>query len=133
MTVTLGQGANATIEDSPVLSTLLDRLVHDTRAKSHQIPTDQDIKALVAEFREAQYDRSHAIYKETRLAGQFQTRKGFIKRVMGAISCHTDQLHGSRTASKRGGSNWVRWGIVPLSLVLGVSLLAKYQDAARSW
>ncbi|KAL2849327.1 hypothetical protein BJX68DRAFT_267179 [Aspergillus pseudodeflectus] len=89
MTVTLGQGANATIEDSAVLSTLLDRLVHDTRAKTHQTPTNEDIKALVAEFREARYDRSHVIYNETRLAGQFQTRKRFIKRVIGRYTCRT--------------------------------------------
>ncbi|KAL3443880.1 monooxygenase [Aspergillus insuetus] len=83
MTVTLGQGANATIEDSAVLATLLDRLVHETRAKPHQTPTNEDIKALFAGFREARYARSHMIYNETRLAVQFQTRKGFIKRVIG--------------------------------------------------
>ncbi|KAL2793257.1 hypothetical protein BJX66DRAFT_339010 [Aspergillus keveii] len=162
MTVTLGQGANATIEDSAVLATLLDRLVHDTRAKARQTPSNEDIKALFAEFREARYARSHEIYKETRLAGQFQTRKGLIKRVIGPyiMPYLTDYMadgmsnliaggpvvgflplparrmdgweeYSNRNASKHGGSNWVRWGVVSLSLVLGVSLLAKYRDAGR--
>jgi FAD dependent monooxygenase len=162
MTVTLGQGANATIEDSAVLATLLDRLVHDTRAKARQTPRNEDIKALFAEFREARYARSHEIYKETRLAGQFQTRKGLIKRVIGRyiMPYLTDNMadgmsnliaggpvvgflppparrmdgweeYSNRNASKHGGSNWVRWGVVSLSLVLGVSLLAKYRDAGR--
>jgi hypothetical protein len=138
------------------------RYIHDTRAKAPQTPTNQDIKALFAEFREARYARSHVIYKETRLAGQFQTRKNFIKRVIGRyiIPYLTDYMadgmsnliaggpvvgflplparrmdgwekYGSRNPSKHGGSRWIRWGVVSLSLVLGVSLLAKYRDSGR--
>ncbi|KAJ0416885.1 hypothetical protein BJY00DRAFT_325893 [Aspergillus carlsbadensis] len=162
MTVTMGQGANTTIEDSAVLATLLDQLVHKNTSKPHQAPTVGDIKALIAEYREARYARSQAIYNQTRLAVQSQTRQGLVKRVMGryimpyminqmadglsvlmadgpvvgflplpAGSADGWEKYRSRGASKRGGSNWVRWSVVSLSLVLGVSLLAKYQAALR--
>ncbi|KAL3463733.1 hypothetical protein BJX64DRAFT_276360 [Aspergillus heterothallicus] len=160
MTVTMGQGANATIEDSAVLATLLDRLVHEGTTKTHA--TDEAIKSILAEFQALRYPRSKTIYNQTYHGVRMHTRNGIARRLTGRYIMrsqiesmtdaqsvllavgpvvgfiplperHTDgwEKYGNHSPSRKSGTHWVTWGIVPISIVLGVSLMARYRAVGR--
>ncbi|KAL2851041.1 monooxygenase [Aspergillus pseudoustus] len=165
MTVTMGQGANTTIEDSAVLATVLHKLVHERSTKTNH-PTSEEIATALVQFQALRYPRSKTIYEQTKFSIRTQTRSGFAKRVMGRyimpskIDHMTDGLSelmadgpvvgflplperstdgwekyssdSRKDAAKQGATDWVQWSVVSLSVVLAVSLLARYR-AVWSW